>query len=190
MAEFPETPDVKDLAELMHGQVGVESRLGEGSTFWFDLTLKKAADEPALTEPAPVSDDGLAAYVLLAEDDAVNQMVVDAMLKKLGCLVDIVADGEAAWAAAASRRYDLIFMDCHRPGMDGYESTRRIRQEEEARGVHTPIVALTADALPGDRERCLESGMDDYMTKPVSGAALAASVERWTGRRMPAVSQW
>ena len=181
---------VKELTELMGGQVGVESRLGEGSTFWFDLSLKKAADAPAPIEPVMNDHGDLSAHVLLAEDDLVNQMVVEEMLKRLGCVVDVVSDGEAALAAAARNRYDLVFMDCHMPGMDGYEATRLIREEEQMRGTRTPIVALTADALAGDRERCIESGMDDYMTKPVSGAVLAAAVERWTGRRTPPLSQW
>ena len=105
--------------------------------------------------------------------------------------MQLAADGNAALGAATRRRYDLILMDCHMPQMDGFEATRRIRDDEfeRSRG-HTPIVALTADALAGDRERCLESGMDDYMTKPVSSAMLAACVERWTGRKTAAPSQW
>ena len=174
---------VKELAELMGGQVGVDSRLDEGSTFWFEVSLTRghAVDDAS---PAPATSPVvLSAHVLLAEDDAVNQMVVEEMLKTLGCVVVVVDDGEAACEAAARIRFDLIFMDCHMPGMDGFEATRRIRDEERARGAQTPIVALTADALAGDRERCLASGMDDYMTKPVSTAQLAAAVQRWVAPR-------
>ncbi|MEO7114880.1 MAG: ATP-binding protein [Caldimonas sp.] len=170
---------VKELAELMGGQVGVDSRLEEGSTFWFEVSLKKAAAHeamPALPAPNPVA---LSAHVLLAEDDAVNLLVVSEMLKSLGCIVDVVEDGEAACAAVAGQRYDLVFMDCHMPGIDGFEATRCIRASERGTSAHVPIVALTADALDGDRERCLACGMDDYMTKPVSTAQLAAAVLRW-----------
>ena len=123
----------------------------------------------------------LSAHILLAEDDAVNQMVVEEMLTRMGCVVDTVDDGDAACLAAARIAYDLIFMDCHMPGLDGFEATRRIRAEADPGGARTPIVALTADALAGDRERCLACGMDDYMTKPVSSAQLAVSVQRWAG---------
>jgi CheY-like chemotaxis protein len=99
----------------------------------------------------------------------------------LGCAVDVVGDGNAARAAAAGQRYDLIFMDCHMPGMDGFEATRRIRDAGDSPAAQTPIVALTADALAGDRDRCLSAGMDDYMTKPVNAAQLAAAVQRWAG---------
>jgi CheY-like chemotaxis protein len=123
----------------------------------------------------------LAVHILLAEDDAVNQMVVEEMLTGMGCVVDVVDDGDAACAAAAQTAYDLIFMDCHMPVLDGFEATRRIRAALDGRGARTPIVALTADALAGDRERCLACGMNDYMTKPVSSAQLAAAVRRWAG---------
>ena len=130
----------------------------------------------------PRADEGAvpSARILLAEDDAVNQLVVAGMLKKMGCQVDVVDDGDAARQAAARVRYDLIFMDCHMPGMDGFEATRHIRDDSRGRA-RTPIVALTADALAGDRERCIAAGMDDYMTKPVRTAQLAAAVQRWAG---------
>ena len=208
---------VKEIAELMGGRVGVDSRIAHGSTFWLELSLKRAVDPASAPAPAGIGDavaqtpapaerdDAVApapgpmpvhsgseeaggsvpsAHILLVEDDAVNQMVLAAMLEQLGCRVDIVDDGEAACSAAAQTHYDMVFMDCHMPVMDGFEAARRIR-EEEARtdGTHTPIVALTALALAGDRERCLSSGMDDYMTKPVRTAQLATAVQRWAGAR-------
>ena len=185
---------VKHLVELMRGQVGVSSKPGQGSTFWFDLTLPKAAP------PQAVADNGagnrhrhnnmLAAHVLLVEDDPVNQLVVENMLVKLGCTVEVAHDGAAACEAATRTRHDLILMDLHMPGMDGYEATQRIRAEETMRGTYTPIVALTADALSGDRERCVEVGMDDFVTKPISTALLASVVERWTGHGTPPPTRW
>ena len=185
---------VKEIAQLMGGRVGVDSRIAHGSTFWLELTLKRAADPapaPALADPAdavappaaaPAGDAVASAHILLVEDDAVNQMVLAAMLEQLGCRVDIVDDGEAACDAAARTRYDMVFMDCHMPVMDGFDAARRIRDgEARGDGRHTPIVALTALALAGDRERCLSAGMDDYMTKPVRAATLAAAVQRWAG---------
>jgi signal transduction histidine kinase/ActR/RegA family two-component response regulator len=173
---------VKELAELMGGRVGVDSRIDHGSTFWLELSLKRGADPVPAPAPRDAGEAVPSAHILLVEDDAVNQMVVAAMLERLGCRVDIVDDGEAACGAAAQTRYDIVFMDCHMPGMDGFEASRRIRDEEATTGgAHTPIVALTALALAGDRERCLDSGMDDYMTKPVRAAQLAAAVQRWAG---------
>ena len=117
-------------------------------------------------------------------------MVVREMLRMLGCDVDVVGDGAAAHQAAAQNGYDIVFMDCHMPVMDGYEATQRIRDDERERGTRTPIVALTADALAIDRQRCLDSGMDDFMTKPVSSSQLSATIERWTGRKTNPATQW
>jgi CheY-like chemotaxis protein len=181
---------VRDLAALMGGRVGVESRLGQGSTFWFELGMKTLESPPQVAASVAHETSGPGARVLVVEDDAVNQLVVVSMLEKLGCQVDVADDGEAALAAASRTRYDLVLMDLHMPVMDGYEATQQLRQEEVLSGIYTPIVALTADALAGDRERCLEAGMDDHVTKPVSSAMLAAVLERWTGRRTPPLTRW
>jgi CheY-like chemotaxis protein len=180
---------VKELAELMGGQVQVRSRLGEGSHFWVDLPLQRAA-EAAPLPPAEPEDDERAVTVLVAEDDPVNQMVIEEMLKLLGCEVDVVGDGAAACRAVADGHYDLVFMDCHMPVMDGYEATRRIREDEQRRGRRSTIIALTADSLDSDRERCNDAGMDAFMTKPISSSQLSATIEQWTGRRTQPATQW
>ncbi|MBX3606543.1 MAG: response regulator [Piscinibacter sp.] len=170
---------VREIATLMDGEVGVRSRLGEGSEFWAEVELARCGDDDPPTTSALGELATLHACVLLAEDDLVNRMVVEEMLRGLGCQVVVVGNGEEACVATERVRYDLVFMDCHMPGVDGFEATRRIRVREQASGAHTPIVALTADALAGDRERCLAAGMDDYLTKPVGKGQLAAAVRRW-----------
>ena len=183
-------PDPAILAELLTTRALVRSRVGQGSHFWVDLDLPKLADAQvavAATEPA---DGDAVVSVLVAEDDLVNQLVIEEMLKLLGCEVDVVADGEAAWRAVAEGSYDLVFMDCHIQGVDGCEATRRIRRDEPRHGRRTTIVALTADALDSDRERCLAAGMDAFMTKPVSSSQLSTTIEQWTGRRTQPATQW
>ena len=175
---------VRQLAALMGGAVRVDSEVGQGSLFAFDVRLKKALEPTAAAAPAAPLASPVPACVLLAEDDEVNQLVVSEMLKKMDCLVDVVTAGDAACRFVEARRYDVVFMDCQMPGVDGYEATRRIRHAELSTGQRVPIVALTADALSGSRERCIDSGMDDYLTKPISFALLQAAVQRWT-RRAP-----
>jgi two-component system sensor histidine kinase/response regulator len=117
--------------------------------------------------------------ILLAEDNHLNQKLAVALLSKAGYTVDAVEDGKTAVKALRRRTYDLILMDVQMPEMDGFEATRAIRQTE-GRGKHIPIVAMTAHAMTGDRERCLAAGMDDYVSKPINAQALIRTIDRWT----------
>jgi signal transduction histidine kinase/ActR/RegA family two-component response regulator len=174
----------KRLVEGMGGVLGVRSEAGLGSTFW--LTLDAA--EPVATkaaarvvpDPAHFATQSTRRRILLVEDNAVNQRLGRAMLEKLGCEVELAADGRVAVQAASRQAFDVILMDCQMPVMDGLEACASIRAEEQAGSRrHVPIVALTAHALAGDRERCLAAGMDDYLTKPVQFANLRDTLARW-----------
>jgi len=129
--------------------------------------------------PAPVAGHRkLHGRVLVAEDNVTNQKVVVMRLTRLGCIVDVANDGLEAVQSASSTAYDLILMDCQMPVMDGFQATRAIRQQG---GRRVPIVALTANAMEGERQRCLDSGMDDYLAKPVRPDDLAAKLQHWLG---------
>lgn len=117
------------------------------------------------------------ARVLVAEDNAVNQMVARRMLEKAGHQVDVAANGLEAVQAVEAAPYDLVLMDCQMPEMDGHEATKKIGRGR--RQPRIPIIAMTANAMPGDREQCLEAGMDDYLAKPVRAEALPAMLNRW-----------
>ena len=124
--------------------------------------------------------------VLLAEDNAINQKVAQRMLEKLGCQVDVVGDGTQALAAWARTPYDVVLMDVQMPVMDGLEAAAEIRRREAGSARHTPIVALTANAMEGDDQRCLAAGIDDYVSKPVDAGRLRTVLGRSAGSATPA----
>jgi two-component system sensor histidine kinase/response regulator len=119
--------------------------------------------------------------VLVAEDNPINQKLAKRLLEKLGCQVDVASNGVEAVQMWAQFGYNAIFMDCLMPEMDGYEATRQIRMREQQNPArsHTPIVALTANTMPGDRERCISSGMDDFIPKPIPPDAMNRMLRRW-----------
>ena len=117
--------------------------------------------------------------MLVVDDNEVNQMVAEATVSKLGYQVDVAGNGAEALEAVATTRYSAILMDCHMPVMDGFQATEAIRRRYP--GEHPPIIAMTAATMSGDRERCLAAGMDDFISKPVMPAELAAGLARWVG---------
>jgi CheY-like chemotaxis protein len=123
--------------------------------------------------------DHEAARILVAEDNVINRRVAVKMLQKLGFSPDVAEDGEQAVALHRAAPYDLILMDCQMPGLDGYQATALIRADEAASHARVPIIAMTANAMHGDREVCLQAGMDDYLTKPVNVAQLRSTVFPW-----------
>jgi CheY-like chemotaxis protein len=119
----------------------------------------------------------------VVEDNPLNQRVVVRMLEKMGHVVDVANDGVVAVACVARNKYDAVLMDCQMPVMDGFEATREIRRQEEGTDRHTPIIAVTAAAMKGDQKKCLDAGMDAYLSKPIMAASLGTMVERWTELR-------
>ena len=179
------------LVRLMGGHIWVESEPGKGSTFHFTARLRTvglgdhARDASLPPASEPVWQPGLA--ILLVEDNDVNQRLAMRLLEKKGHLVQVAANGEEAVEALSSRRFDLALMDIQMPVLDGLEATRRIRALEASRGLRRmPIVAMTAYAMQGDRERCLEAGMDRYITKPINAPELLALVESFLPNGVPA----
>jgi PAS domain S-box-containing protein len=158
----------RQLVELMRGRIGAVSEPGRGSTFWFEVPLTRgrppAREEDAASVPA---GSGRRLRVLVVEDNSVNQKVLLMLLRRLGHAAEAVAGGREALETLAAIRYDVVLMDCQMPDMDGYETTRELRRRQAPGVPRTPVVALTANALPEDRRRCFEAGMDDFLAKPV-----------------------
>ena len=175
----------RQLVGLMGGELSVVTTQGQGSVFSFTVKVQHGsggAEAPsALSAKSAVTVQGefAALHVLLAEDNTINQIVANAILKKLGCAVTIAKDGQAAVDAARARHYDAILMDCHMPGVDGFAATAAIRELEKQGQPRHIIIAQTANAMEGDRETCLAAGMDDYLAKPLSSNALAQTLRRW-----------
>ncbi len=192
----------KQLVTLMGGAISASSEPERGATFTFTLPL------PSTTEKAVCSyiqdhrswETSLASQqaknvaevpalrVLLVEDNTVNQKLAARLVEKLGYCVDVVANGREAIEATSHRSYAAILMDCQMPEMDGFAATRLIRQRyaERPEQPHLPIIAMTANAMSGDRERCLEAGMDDYVTKPIKLEVFKTTLERWLNRSLAA----
>jgi PAS domain S-box-containing protein len=173
----------RKLIDLMGGTIQVASQPGNGSRFWFDVEVPCAAQErtPPLPKPPAPADISRArgARVLLVEDNPVNRQFALAVLKSVGAVVTVAVDGSEAVRMASESEHDVILMDCQMPVMDGYEATRRIRDA----GIATPVIALTANAMEGDRDRCAAAGMDDYLAKPIRPDTLRAAVAAKTRRQ-------
>ena len=187
------------LVQLMGGEMKVKSEMGTGSMFWFTIQA-----DSVLSAPTPDTDVrsskvepkegpqviglGYACRVLVVEDHPVNQVLARTALQRLGCEVEIASGGKEGIQAAIQQGFDLVLMDCQMPDIDGYEATRQIRLWESKQTTvdqprHVPIVALTAHAMAGDREKCEAAGMDGYLSKPFSGQDLLKVLQRWTHPR-------
>ena len=177
------------IVARMGGHLQVISTVGKGSTFWFDLDFRLAIEEVSTeSHTNPTQADTPARWpdlrVLVAEDNPVNQEVVSAMLEHMGITVELVDNGLQAVSAYQGSHFDLVLMDCQMPEMDGFAATRQIREQELSSSTPSiPIIALTANAMSGDRERCLEAGMNDHLAKPYDESDLRQILERWLESR-------
>jgi len=172
----------KQIVGLMGGTIDLETEVGKGSTFTLEIPFEK--QNPIARRAIPTSvpstkEAPLKLKILLAEDNPVNAMVACGRLQKWGCTCVTVENGCETLLALEKDRYDVVLMDISMPEMDGLQATREVREREKTSGDHVPIIAMTAHALPGDRERCLEAGMDEYVSKPVNFDELRAKLSAY-----------
>lgn len=171
----------KGLVEKMSGSIGVESEEGKGSNFWFTIIVPKGLRaQTSLTETTTITNTATKAWrILVAEDNQVNQLVISKILEKMGYRADVVANGKEAIEALQNRPYDLVLMDCNMPEMDGYDATNFIRTNKSIPDNEIPIIAMTANAMPADRLRALDSGMSDYLSKPLDLKKVTVVLTKW-----------
>jgi len=170
----------KHLVDLMEGTLEVTSELNEGTSFQVEIELEPGPEDTLRVADSTGTGDLLireGVRVLIAEDDPTSRMVTEALLKKLSCEVDIAMDGREALQKINDNDYDIVFMDCYMPLMDGFQATQRIRRSPKNEDL--PVIALTASVTEDDRTRCLEAGMNDTVGKPVRISMLAEALERW-----------
>ncbi len=184
----------KDIVDMMSGDIGVSSEEGKGSTFWFEIVFdighakveKVVEDKPVV--PASIAKENTKdilacadARILIAEDHNLNQILIKKALTRMGIVhIDLVENGQLAVDAYQKNKYDIILMDCHMPEKNGYDATGDIRNVEMKRGDrNVPIIALTADAMVGTREKCIEAGMTEYISKPIDVKLLKETLTQW-----------